>query len=221
MPHGVKVARHPACRGQKVSIGQHVAAVQLGDRQSVDDADAYQVGDGSPFLHFGCAFLLRGGEVAIPGLWFVGGCPVAVETGLLVLDQPVVARANDAEQNECVDGQPCSEPCVRSCRQGGTPRLRLVVGIAGNPTILIAFAGVALQPVQQPAQPESGAAAGFRLTAVLLTHPRHHQWKPGGDGALALRGGDGVSEPRMVLGGRRQRRQHLDGVVSERGRTLH
>lgn len=70
-------------------------AVQLGDWQPVADADTYQVGGGSPFLHFRCALVLRGGEVAIPRLRFVRGRPVTVEPRLLVLDQPVMAGTND------------------------------------------------------------------------------------------------------------------------------
>ena len=97
MPHGVEIARRPAGRGQKISVAQHVLALQLGDWQSVDDADAHKVSDGSPRLQFGCALVLGSCEVAIPDRGFVGGCPVAVKTGLLVLDQPVVARANHAQ----------------------------------------------------------------------------------------------------------------------------
>lgn len=89
-------------------------AVQLGDWQPVADADTYQVGGGSPFLHFRCALVLRGGEVAIPRLRFVRGRPVTVEPRLLVLDQPVMAGTNDPQHYECVDRQPCPKPCMRS-----------------------------------------------------------------------------------------------------------
>jgi hypothetical protein len=108
MPHGEKVAWRSAGRGQEVVVGQYMVTEQVGDRQSVHDADAHQMGNRSPFLHFRCVLLLRGGEVAVPGVRLVGRRPIAVEAGLFVLDQPLIAGTNDPEEYECIDRQPGS-----------------------------------------------------------------------------------------------------------------